>query len=267
MLTAPAAGRPLRNLPYLIREHAVSYVPSVSVLASLRPPATRPAAARPRFVAFANPTLDPGGKVPAAVTRSLVEGNSSWRLAPLPEAESEAAGIARLYPSGESKVYSGDDAREENVKHNALVETAERLHFATHGLLDGRHPELSGLVLAQEPGGEDGFLQAYEIFRLKLSADLVVLSACETLGTEVTGEGVVGMTRAFLYAGAPSVLVSLWRVSDTGTSDLMLHFYRSLEPADDEAGSLRRAKLEMIADPRRSHPYYWAPFVLVGRPR
>jgi CHAT domain-containing protein/Tfp pilus assembly protein PilF len=268
LLTASPAGRLLRDLPYLIREHAVSYVPSASVLASLRGSrAIRPPAERPRFVAFANPALGAGGKAPPAVTRSLVEGNSSWRFAPLPQAEREVEGIAGLYPSGESKVYVGGDAREENVKHNPLVEAAERLHFATHGLLDGRHPELSGLVLAHGNGRDDGFLQAYEIFGLKLSADLVVLSACETLGTEVTGEGVVGLTRAFLYAGAPSVLVSLWRESDTATSDLMIDFYRSLDPADDRAGSLRRAKLEMIANPRRSHPYYWAPFVLVGEPR
>src|SRR5262249_4311309 len=157
---------------------------------------------------------------------------------------------------------------EENVKNNELVRSAQRLHFATHGLLDQKRPELSGLVLSRAPGSrEDGLLQVYEIFNLDLDADLVVLSSCDTgLGTSVSGEGIVGVTRALLYAGAQSVVVSLWQVDDTSTPDLMIGFYRHLDQDAGKAESLRQAKLEMIRQGRFAHPFYWAPFVLIGGP-
>jgi CHAT domain-containing protein len=111
-------------------------------------------------------------------------------------------------------------------------------------------------------------LQVYEIFNLELAADLVVLSACDTgLGAMVSGEGLVGVTRAFLYAGARSVVVSLWQVDDESTPGLMVSFYRHLDQDRDKAESLRLAKLEMIRQGRFSHPFYWAPFILIGEPR
>ena len=110
-------------------------------------------------------------------------------------------------------------------------------------------------------------LQVYEIFNLKLNADLVVLSACRTgLGKEVRGEGVIGLTRAFLYAGASSLTVSLWQVADQSTSDLMIHFYEQMNAGHGKAEALRRAKLKMIEEKRYTHPFYWAPFVLIGEP-
>src|SRR6185295_19335657 len=103
---------------------------------------------------------------------------------------------------------------------------------------------------------------------LKLSADLAVLSACETaLGKEVTGEGLMGMTRAFFYAGVPSLVVSLWNVVDGPTPDLMLDFYRNLDRMQDKAQALRVSKLSMIDHGKYSHPSYWAPFILLGEPR
>jgi len=115
---------------------------------------------------------------------------------------------------------------------------------------------------------EDGLLQVYEIFDLKLNAELVVLSACETgLGKQVKGEGLVGLTHAFFYAGTSSVLVSLWKVQDRSTADLMVNFYQELDAGKNKAESLRQAKLRMIQQNRYAHPYYWAPFVLVGNPR
>jgi CHAT domain-containing protein len=105
----------------------------------------------------------------------------------------------------------------------------------------------------------------YEIFNLKLNAELVVLSACETgLGKEVRGEGLIGLTRAFLYAGTPSVAVSLWKVEDRSTAELMARFYRHLKDGRTKAGALRQAQLDLIGDKKFAHPYYWAPFVLVG---
>jgi CHAT domain-containing protein len=143
------------------------------------------------------------------------------------------------------------------------------VRFVTHGLLDSNHPELSGVVLSlvDEKGSPvDGFLRLHDIYNLNLPADLVVLSACETgLGKEVRGEGLIGLTRGFMYAGAPRVVVSLWSVNDRATAELMKRFYRAmlidkLRPA----AALRSAQMELRNDPRWSAPYYWAGFVLQG---
>ncbi|HEX6737231.1 MAG TPA: CHAT domain-containing protein, partial [Vicinamibacteria bacterium] len=143
------------------------------------------------------------------------------------------------------------------------------LHFATHGFLNGSHPELSGLVLSLvDPQGrpQKGFLAAPDVFDLRLNADLVVLSGCRTaLGREVRGEGLVGLTRAFMYAGAPRVVASLWKVDDAATADLMKGFYqgllrRGLRPA----AALREAQLAMSRSRRFAAPYYWAAFQLQG---
>ncbi|MBI4468390.1 MAG: CHAT domain-containing protein [Acidobacteria bacterium] len=121
----------------------------------------------------------------------------------------------------------------------------------------------------EQPTGvpEDGLLQVYEIFNLKMNADMVVLSAWETgLGKEVKGEGLIGLTRAFMYAGVQSVVASLWRVADRSTADLMVKFYQRLDREKSKAEALREAKLEMIQSRRYAHPSLWAPFVLVGEP-
>jgi CHAT domain-containing protein len=111
-------------------------------------------------------------------------------------------------------------------------------------------------------------LQVYEIFNLKLNADLVVLSACETgLGKQVKGEGLVGLTHAFFYAGTPSIIVSLWKVQDRSTADLMVNVYQQLDRNNAKAEALRLAKLQLIRQNRYAHPYYWAPFVLTGEPK
>jgi CHAT domain-containing protein len=143
------------------------------------------------------------------------------------------------------------------------------VHFATHGLLDSTHPELSGIVLSMidEKGNpQDGFLRAHEIFNLKLPAELVVLSACETgLGKEVRGEGLVGLTRGFMYAGAPRVVVSLWSVNDQATAELMARFYRSmLKDNLPPAAALRAAQISVMSDQRWQSPFYWAAFTLQG---
>jgi CHAT domain-containing protein len=143
------------------------------------------------------------------------------------------------------------------------------LHFATHGLLNSKHPALSGLVLSlvnehREP--QDGFLRYHEIYNLRLNADLVVLSACQTaLGKEVQGEGLIGLTRGFMYAGAPRVVASLWRVDDRATAELMKQFYRGmLNEGLRPAAALRAAQISILSDKRWSAPYYWAAFTLQG---
>lgn len=273
LLTASGSGG-FQDLPYLLRSYAIAYVPSASVLAELRSPRREPpsGSARLRFLAFADPDYDTaeGGEGARDPLRGVSEKAKRLNLPRLPASRAEVSEIAKLYP-GSSKVYLEGEANEENVKGNELLARADRIHFATHGLPDESRPELSSLVLADEKsreGKEDGFLQAYEIFRLKLSADLVVLSACETaLGKEVTGEGLVGLTRSFLYAGAHSLVVSLWSVSDGATPDLMVSFYQGLDQRNDKAEALQRAKLAMISQGRYAHPFYWAPFILIGDPK
>jgi CHAT domain-containing protein len=143
------------------------------------------------------------------------------------------------------------------------------IHFATHGILNDKHPELSGILLAMldEKGKpQDGFLQLSDIYKLNLPAELVVLSACETgLGKSVKGEGLIGLTRGFMYAGASRVLGSLWKVDDAATAALMADFYKEMfangkRPAD----ALRAAQLHLFEQRRWRSPYYWAGFVLQG---
>lgn len=143
------------------------------------------------------------------------------------------------------------------------------VHFSTHGLLDSRHPELSGLVLSlvNESGqSQEGFLRLHEIYNLRLNADLVVLSACQTgLGKEVKGEGLIGLTRGFMYAGAPRVMASLWEVDDAATAELMKRFYRGvLQEKLPPAAALRAAQVEMLKKRHWQSPYYWGAFVLQG---
>jgi CHAT domain-containing protein len=143
------------------------------------------------------------------------------------------------------------------------------VHFATHGLLDDQHPELSGLVLSlvDENGRpRDGFLRLNDIYNLRLNPDLVVLSACQTgLGKEVRGEGLIGLTRGFMYAGARSVAASLWKVDDVATRELMMRFYgKMFKSGLRPAAALRAAQLEMLKSSEWRAPYYWAGFVLQG---
>jgi CHAT domain-containing protein len=143
------------------------------------------------------------------------------------------------------------------------------VHFATHGFLNSTHPELSGIVLSlvdRQGQPQNGFLRANEVFNLRLPADMVVLSGCSTgLGKQIRGEGLLGLTRGFMYAGAARVLVSVWEVSDEATAELMARFYRGilveqLRPAE----ALRRAQAAALKDKRYNAPFYWAAFTLQG---
>ena len=152
------------------------------------------------------------------------------------------------------------------------------IHFATHGLLNTVHPELSGLVLSlvDEKGAEtDGFLRLHDIFNLNLPAELIVLSACQTglvgldeqgeIKQEVKGEGLMGLTRGFMYAGAKRVVVSLWSVKDVATAELMNKFYQQmLRKGVNPVAALRAAQLEMWKTQAWKAPYYWAAFVVQG---
>lgn len=270
LLTEPAGGRPFQDLPYLLRRFSVAYVPSASVLASLREPRQEPApAGRKEVVAFA-PFAAAGGQMmtqapPRGTGAAPSPETARWSFAPLPASRQEVGRIAGLYPSA-SLSFIGSAANEDAVTHDPAVSGARRLHFATHASIDEHFPERSALVMAERPG-EDGLLDVPEIFNLKLSADLAVLSACQTgLGKEVTGEGLVGLSRAFFYAGVPSLVVSLWNVVDGPTPDLMGDFYQALDHLGDKAKALQAAKLSMISRAAYAHPSYWAPFILLGEP-
>jgi CHAT domain-containing protein/tetratricopeptide (TPR) repeat protein len=180
----------------------------------------------------------------------------------------EAEQIAALAPPGEV-VESLDFGANRETAVGPVVGGSRIVHFATHAILDDEHPELSGILLSMlEPDGRptDGFLRAHDIFNLKLSADLVVLSACRTAaGKDVKGEGMMGLTRGFMYAGTPRVLGSLWATEDKATSELMVRFYRNLlRRAMRPPAALQAAQVEMLRDRRWQSPYFWAGFTLSG---
>src|SRR5262249_35800851 len=158
--------------------------------------------------------------------------------------------------------YIGVEAREDRLKAEAIK--ARVLHFATHGILNDAAPMYSHLVLAQGDKNEDGLLEAWELMQMDLRADLVVLSACETArGCYGAGEGVIGLTWALFVAGAPSTVVSQWKVESASARDLMLNFHHQLRaPAAakakvTKAEALRQAALKVMKSPETSHPFYW----------
>jgi CHAT domain-containing protein len=202
------------------------------------------------------------------IHRSMFTGNY---IRPLPATETETEAIFKLYNGNnlKAKVLLHSNANEKSIKSGEL-EQYKVLHFATHGFVNSERPELSGLLLAQDTtGGEDGVLYSGEIYNLKLNADLVVLSACETgLGKIQKGEGIIGLTRALLYAGAKNIIVSLWQVPDNSTSDLMVDFYKNLLISKGQLSyseALRNAKLKMISEGSNTNPYFWSPFILIGK--
>ena len=219
-----------------------------------------------------------------ASARSIVheepESQTSGRrmvIPRLPFTRQEADRILATMPTDANSLNSNLKAMDFSASR-ALATSAELgqyryLHFATHGVLDTERADLSALLLSlvDESGkAQDGFLRAYDIYNLSLSADLVVLSACQTgLGKEYKGEGLVGLTRGFMYAGAARVVVSLWNVNDRATSELMAKFYQKMLPKNGEAverpaAALRSAQIEMWKQKQWAAPYYWAAFVLQG---
>ncbi len=214
-------------------------------------------------------------RVRSAVERGLFD------FQPLPHSRREVEHIAALYSPRVVRAYLGADATEERAK--TLGRDVRIVHFATHASVDDRFPLNSALALTipeeLTEGGDNGLLQVWEIFeRLRIDADLVVLSACETgLGEELDGEGLIGLTRAFQYAGARSVVASLWRVSDATTAELMTRFYRHLHDGKSKDEALRAAQIELIRGPIQmandegdkvekdaSAPYHWAAFQVIG---
>ena len=254
------------KLSYLGLNYEVQYVPSISVLAAIeqyRQPADENN--RRQLIAFADPLvqtqLTKNNSI--EIDRSVRDWSSS--IKELPYARTEVEEISKLYPKGSTTLLIGKDATEVNAKKMDLQDY-RIVHFASHGLIDEEHPQFSSLIL-NSGGNEDGYLTMREVFDLKLNADLVVLSACKSgLGQRIRGEGVTGLSRSFFGAGASSVLVSLWNVYDRSTSDFMTSFYREMETGKlNKAEALKAARRKMILSKKYSHPYYWSPFILIGR--
>jgi CHAT domain-containing protein len=269
------------ELPYLTNDHAISYAYSATLL--LQTLKREREEAPQDYLAFA-PVF--AGGLPSG-TRSAEFFSESLALDSvraatrirgyLPVSREEVKGILNRFENQygffeklfgrKSRAYFEQEASEKNIKSPATA-GYRYLHFATHGFVNEKNPKLSGLILEQdERSNEDGILHLGEIYNLKLNADLVVLSACETgLGQVAKGEGIIGLTRGFLYAGASNLLVSLWQVSDATTADLMVDFYDKMLGGMSKSEALREAKLQMIRrHPEYAKPYYWAPFILVGR--
>jgi len=198
------------------------------------------------------------------------DASRRWRYAfsRLPFSRDEASAIVSLVPARSVLKATDFQASHAEAIGGALSDY-RILHFATHGLLNSNHPELSGIVLSlvdKNGRSQDGFLRMHEIYNLRIPADLVVLSACQTaLGKEVRGEGLIGLTRGFMYAGAERVVASLWQVDDLATAELMKRFYSSmLKDGIRPQAALRAAQLEMMEQKRWSAPYFWAAFVMQG---
>jgi len=257
----------------LLERFQITYVPSASALATLSARTREKTVTRKGLIAFGDPLYNTdinspktGGDPTQGVDPHHQE--RGFEFTQLPYTRYEVESISKLFPNDQSKVYLGVNANEEAVK-TANLDQYRYLHFATHALVDDRVPGRSGIVLSlTNTGKEDGILQVGEIMRLRLNAEQVTLSACSTaLGRFFEGEGIVGLTRGFLYAGADSVVVSLWNVSDTATAELMRAFYTNLNRGLPRGEALRQAKLKMVRarNLEWTHPYFWAPFVLVGK--
>lgn len=269
----------LVDLPYLIKDFAISYAPSVSVWARLHESIPKNTKAPNDFIAFGNPLYPEKAQGLAA---SLLRGAAPQ---PLRYSKSEMERIGALFGRNRTvSIYQGAQANETTVKTLGLINQYRFVHFSVHAGVNEAFPRFSGLLLSLPASTNveigslsqgDGVLTAEEIMSLQLNAELVSLSACETgVGKLVNGEGLMGLMRAFIYAGTPSVAVSLWKVDDRATADLMEDFYKYLlhgkkqkngkQITLNKAGALREAQLEAIRE--GSAPYYWAPFIIEGHP-
>jgi len=285
MLPLPGSSEPL------IASHEVVMEPSASALAVLRTQIAGRKPAPKMLAVFADPVFDRSdpraGAVPATVAANVSADDSrdlrilehlsetgngtavaALRIPRLPFTQQEAQQILRV-ASGSSNLKAFDFEASRATATGGQLSDYRYIHFATHGYLDAEHPNLSALVLSQvdsKGAALDGFLRVPDVYNFNLSAELVVLSACQTgLGKEVRGEGLMGLTRAFLYAGAPRVIVSLWNVNDRATADLMASLYRNmLREGKQPAAALRAAQLELRKQKRWESPYYWAAFLQQG---
>jgi CHAT domain-containing protein len=206
----------------------------------------------------------------AELTRALSDLHETGAILNLPGSRLEALSIQRILGPSRTQLALGYEANRDAVLGGMLAK-ARVVHFATHGLLDAKRPENSGLVLAlfnMQGQAQEGYLRVSDIRGLKLSADLVVLSSCESaLGKDMGSEGIIGLPRAFLYAGAQRVIASLWKVDDEAAATLMSHFYEELKNGKNPTAALNQAQLKLRRNPKFQDPYFWSAFFLEGEYR
>lgn len=261
-LTAPATNNSYAQLPYLLKQMSISYQYSAALFnESLRTPSNKTNGEMLAFAASYEPIASndiPDWRTPQQWhTRSL--------LMPLPETKNEVHHLSQTFFG---TFLTENQASEQNFKTNASNSNYEVLHFAMHGLLNTKNPMLSSLAFTENyDSTEDNFLHAYEISHLHLNANLVVLSACETgFGKFKQGEGILSLGRAFMYAGTPSLVVSLWEVNDISTGKIMHNFYNFLAQHQNKNEALRQAKLQYLSTAQglSAHPAFWSAFVQIG---
>ncbi|HKV11978.1 MAG TPA: CHAT domain-containing tetratricopeptide repeat protein [Thermoanaerobaculia bacterium] len=256
---------PGRQDPVLVR-HEVVELPSASVLAAERRELARRPPARELALVIADPVFQPDDSRVAQSSRQV--SSVAPLLTRLRFSREEALAIASLAPAG-AVTTRLDFTADRDLVLSGRLRDFRYIHFATHGIFDTERPELSGLALSRvDPAGNprEGFLRLRDVYDLDLAADLVVLSGCETaLGKEIRGEGLLGLTRAFFYAGAPRVIASLWWIDDRATAALMVELYRGMWTEGlRPAAALRKARLSLARQPRFRDPSYWGAFVLQG---
>ena len=273
--------------PFLIETHEIVRLPSVSTLMAIRNTPRRIPSADSIVAVFADPVFNTDDErvqpksLQVATSHADFDTNAFESTLPavdglannrgpvrLSNTATEASAILAIAPKGTALVAEGFDASRE-VAVSSQISQFQIVHFATHSFLDSEHPELSGLVLTMvNPDGtkKNGLMLLPDIYSLNLSAELTVLSACDTaLGKDLSGEGLVGFTHSFLSAGSKSIVASLWKVDDRATAMLMSDFYQfMLQKGMPPAAALRAAKLQLMQEQRWRTPYYWAGFVFQG---
>lgn len=254
---------------YLISKYTVSYMPSASSLLFLNDKRTN--MLYPKDILLFGepdysrqpPSKSSGKNNPMEVIYNLYE-NQGYEFLPLPYSRKEVKGISKYFSSPKADIFLGEKASEKTVKNLPLADYRV-IHIACHSFLDETYPLRSSLVLSfNDSTDEDGFLNVREIYGLNLRPELIVLSACRTGKGKLEGsDGVLGLPRIFFYAGAMSVVSTLWGVNDRSSVSFMNFFYRSLSEGQSKAQALRSAKMEMIGS-KYSHPYHWGAFILNG---
>ena len=253
---------------FVVEKFTISYAPSCSSLLFLKKKDVR--IEHPKSIlAIGNPRynlkrISKSEHNTSSFILKEIYNNQGYDFSPIPYSRKEIKNIAKLFPKQKCDTYLGDKATEEVVKR-ASLEDYKIIHFACHSLLDEKFPFRSALVLTiDNDSEEDGFLLVREIYNLRLSADMIVLSACQTgKGKLENVEGVLGLPRIFFYCGARSVVSSLWRINDKSTTQFMSYFYKYLSEEKSKSQALRLAKIKMI-NSKYSHPFFWASFVLYG---
>lgn len=277
----------------LITEHEIINLPSASTLAIIRREAEKVKVGTKSVIVLADPVFSKKDiRCQTIAKNGVKESNSSLiatrsadeylekatrdvelvsneaELVRLLSTKDEAEAITNLVAPNERKIAVGFEANKA-LAISTELQQYRFIHFATHGLLNSTHPELSGIVLSlinEQGEAQDGFLKLSDIYNLNLPADLVVLSACQTgLGKEIKGEGMVGLARGFMHAGASRIVASLWKVDDEATAELMRYFYKAmLKDGLKPSAALRSAQLMMLKQKQRQSPFYWAAFTIQG---